>query len=152
MTRFNELRELSAAILLPLILAIIFPLVSSKQSRSLDKTPPLRWPAECGTLINGLSTPSPMFPLYSGQNGIWELMQNGGKLNRMNWVYRVHLKTFTTHANTLEILKMPPFQDIAPVKIYDQGNHRGFEAKLSDEQICELYKLPMVCSHMKQIM
>ena len=58
--------------------------------------------------------------------------------------YRIRLKLFTTHKDTLEILAMPAFATVRPIAIFDKDKHRGFTADLSEEQICELYHLPNV--------
>jgi hypothetical protein len=68
-----------------------------------------------------------------------------GGFKTPNSTFRVHLKPFTTHSDTLEILKMPFLQGVIPTTIYDQGKNRGFIARLSDEQLCNTYKLPVVC-------
>lgn len=59
-------------------------------------------------------------------------------------IYRVRLKLFTTHKDTLEILAMPAMADVTPIAIFDKDKHRGFTANLSKEQVCELYHLPTV--------
>jgi hypothetical protein len=58
--------------------------------------------------------------------------------------YRVRLKLFTTHSNTLELLTMPAIVGITPIAIFDKDKHRGFTADLSKEQVCELYHRPTV--------
>jgi len=58
--------------------------------------------------------------------------------------YRVRLKRFTTHKDTLEILARPAFVDVTPIAIFDKDKHRGFTAELSKEKICELYHLSTV--------
>jgi hypothetical protein len=63
-----------------------------------------------------------------------------------NKLYRVRLKVFTTHADTLDILKMPSLQGVVPRTIYNKEKNRGFTANITDEQICELYQLPTVTS------
>lgn len=61
-------------------------------------------------------------------------------------MYRVHLKAFTSHSDTLEILKRPSLRSIVPTAVYNQGKDRGFVANLTYEQVCEIYKLPTVFS------
>lgn len=58
--------------------------------------------------------------------------------------YRVRLKLFTTHKDTLEILTMPAFANIKPIAIFNKDKHRGFTADFSKQQICDLYHLPAV--------
>jgi hypothetical protein len=58
--------------------------------------------------------------------------------------YRVRLKRFTTHEDTLEVLARPALADVTPMAIFDKDKHRGFTASLSKSQVCELYHLPTV--------
>lgn len=58
--------------------------------------------------------------------------------------YRVRLKRFTTHKDTLETLARPAMADVTPMAIFDKDKHRGFTATLSKNQVCELYHLPTV--------
>jgi hypothetical protein len=58
--------------------------------------------------------------------------------------YRVRLKRFTTHDDTLKILARPAIADVTPMAIFDKDKHRGFTAALSKTQVCELYHLPTV--------
>jgi hypothetical protein len=60
--------------------------------------------------------------------------------------YRVRLKLFTVHQDTLDILKMPAFANVKPMAIFNKDKHRGFTSKLTKEQVCELYYLPTVLS------
>jgi hypothetical protein len=60
--------------------------------------------------------------------------------------YRVRLKLFTVHQDTLDILKMPAFANIEPMAIFNKDKHRGFTAELTKKQVCELYHLPIVLS------
>jgi hypothetical protein len=59
-------------------------------------------------------------------------------------LYRVILKLFTTHNDTLDVLKLPSLRGLEPMTIYNQEKNRGFTARLTMEQICEIYYLPIV--------
>jgi hypothetical protein len=57
---------------------------------------------------------------------------------KANTSYRVFLKPFASHADTLEILKMPRLRAVVPTTMFDQAKDRGFIAKLTDEQLCDI--------------
>jgi hypothetical protein len=50
--------------------------------------------------------------------------------------FRVVLKPFATHSDTLELLQLPPLRNVTPIAIFDQEKDRGFLAKLTEDQLC----------------
>jgi hypothetical protein len=50
--------------------------------------------------------------------------------------FRVVLKPFATHSNTLGLLQLPPLRNVTPIAILDQEKDRGFIAKLTEGQLC----------------
>jgi hypothetical protein len=77
---------------------------------------------------------------------IWPIYMGGGKTPEFSELqYRVYLKAYATHHDTLEFLKTPLLRNVEPIEIYDRGRNRGFKAKLSGQQMCDIYALPIVC-------
>jgi hypothetical protein len=85
---------------------------------------------ECFKIVSGVLTPMYVF---------------GGKVPGFHeLLYRVFLKSYTTHKDTLELFKMPPLQNTVPSFIYDQGRNRGFVVNITMQGVCDVYKLPVV--------
>jgi hypothetical protein len=79
-------------------------------------------------------------------NITWTNYAGGGKTPAIDELeYRVFLKTYATQNDTLEVLKTPLLKNVVPLKIYDQATHKGFVVKMSYQEVCDVYKLPIVC-------
>jgi hypothetical protein len=77
---------------------------------------------------------------------IWPVYMGGGKTPEIHELqYRVFLKTYATRNDSFEILKTTLLKNVVPSKIYDQATHKGFVAKMSPQEVCDVYKLPIVC-------
>jgi hypothetical protein len=50
--------------------------------------------------------------------------------------FRVVLKSFATHSDTLGLLQLPLLRNVTPIAILDQEKDRGFIAKLTEGQLC----------------
>jgi hypothetical protein len=82
-------------------------------------------------------------PIFVGT--VWPVYFGGGKMPALNELqYRVFLKTYATHNDTLEVLKTPLLKNIVPSTIYDHPAHKGFVIKISPQEVCDIYKLPIV--------
>ncbi|KAF2427850.1 hypothetical protein EJ08DRAFT_720092 [Tothia fuscella] len=69
----------------------------------------------------------------------------GGKVPTINELqYRVYLKSYATHNDTLQLLQSPLLHDTPPVYVYDRGRNRGFVVNITLQQVCDVYKLPIV--------
>jgi len=80
-----------------------------------------------------------------------QMYVGGGKVPEINELqYRVFLKSYTTHNDTLELLKIPLLRNAVPTFIYDQGKNRGFVVKITLQEVCDVYKLPAVSFFQKK--
>jgi hypothetical protein len=50
--------------------------------------------------------------------------------------FRVVLKPFAAHSDTLGLLQLPPLRNVTPIAILNQEKDRGFIAKLTEGQLC----------------
>ena len=153
------------ATLIYLILAIVFLLSSVGSSFDLPNLRPSTLQRALISLksrsLQTLPT-SANEPSFNVTDDCFEILNNvvvgyvmngGGRTKEENFRdrYRVFLKLYATHKDTLQLLKTQPLKNAVPLMIYDQGKDRGIAVQLSLQQVCDVYRLPMVGSQKKDL-
>lgn len=121
--------------MMPRMLAYMLLLASLGQAKIIDQvntsefTLLNRSAADCARTLAPIDTyfgPFPLPFLFPVQEATIE--------------YRVILKSFTNHADILQILQLPLLGKVVPIAIFDQAKDKGFMARLTREQLCYIGK------------